>query len=387
MKKLKYLIFTVLISLILMPTVFAKANVEITSVELEELNGVAEEINTPKFKDLDLKMDIKFNEINDSVKYKVVIKNNDDVNYKLKLESDNKNGKIIYDYSVGETIAPNSETLAYITAKYNEEITNFVDGKYEEKGTAVITLLTEEEEPIENPETGVYSYITLVAIILLIAYIINRKVSNKNKFKYMSIIVLLLVSPLMVKAYEETLTLNVVTNIVVAEENQFCIFNKYVPGPLSSTSLLGQSRDPNSKQKQHFVTYQNGMTWGQFEESKYISDMGGYASDEDTFSAGYNIEELYSDGYYFISKEYILNDAYDVYNIYEDYFNNYLKDHNMTYDEYNNLSNEEQNDIDDETFELFKKDILGKHVIYSMVREKKIMPSSKGCYFAITFEK
>ena len=383
MKKIKLLIFSLLAMFIFIPSVFAKANVEITNVELEELNGVAEEINSPEFKDLDLKFDIKFNEVNDSVKYKVTIKNNDDIDYKVLLESDGKSENIVYEYTTDESIASNSETTVYINVKYDKAITNFADGKYNEKSNASLKLLNESnEESIENPETGVYGYIGIIAVILVVAFVVNKKVSNKNKFKMMSVLLILAASPLMVKAYEATLELNVVANIEVAQENTFCIYNNYRYGIeecaeiAPKKGLLGKSNEQVPTDYILYITYENGMTWHQFESSKYVSAITETYSELNEVILE-NVHDNFRYGSLLVKKEFVPQlDNKSIYDILDDNFDSYLERNNISQSDFDSMTGDKQNEL----FDKSDKEVL---LTYGRLMEddnNKIIPSSQGCY-------
>ena len=377
MKKIKYFLFIFLLSIVFIPKVYAKANVEITNVELEELNGVAEELKTPDYENMNLKLNIRFNEVDDSIKYKVTIKNDDEQEYKINLKSDDKSNNVIYEYIVGEKLAPKTETIAYVTAKYNKPVTNFINGKHSENNSAVIKLLT--VEPIENPETGIYSYIGIIAIILVITFIVGKNVSKKNKFKYMSILVLLVASPLVVKAAEETIKLSVVTNVEISQTNQMCIYNtyKYI------TDFI------DSNQKMYYLTYTNGQRIEDF-LTEYLEQ---YSEDDDIedkelLSLLESLDIMKTSAYYFIkTNDEILNGVnqnekgiYDI-DVHEYVFDVILRKHNFTFDDYEKLSDEEHNQFWNEIDE-YKNEKYEYTWSYENPNNK-IHPSSKGCYLPL----
>ena len=77
--KLLFLIFTIIFNI----NVYAKSDVYIESVDLidDSIIGDVEILDESSFEDMSLKFNIRFYDINSSVKYKVVVKNNSDKNY------------------------------------------------------------------------------------------------------------------------------------------------------------------------------------------------------------------------------------------------------------------------------------------------------------------
>ena len=99
--KLLFLLFVILINI----NVYAKSDVYIESVDLidDSIIGDVEILEDSSFEDMSLKFNIRFYEINSSVKYKVVVKNNSDKNYTM---SDNiiDNNDMGYDKQIYNTI-------------------------------------------------------------------------------------------------------------------------------------------------------------------------------------------------------------------------------------------------------------------------------------------
>ena len=71
MKKVKYLLFAFLLSLLLIPMAFAEEKVSIESVTLVEKSDLASEEAAPKIDGLNLGFDLSFSAVEDYTKYKV----------------------------------------------------------------------------------------------------------------------------------------------------------------------------------------------------------------------------------------------------------------------------------------------------------------------------
>ena len=180
MKKMFFLIIMIL----LFPMIVrGQENVSIENIELLEVNN-AEIINDLSYEGLDLRTDIKFFDVGDSVTYKVTLKNNDNRNYSIadissesrldffSLESDSK-GKVLY--------AGKAEDVL-ITVKYVKHITNDItllsNNTYQETGNISMSFVLEEYNDIINPETGKNIFLLILVSCLILIFrksIIKRK--------------------------------------------------------------------------------------------------------------------------------------------------------------------------------------------------------------------
>ena len=194
--KLLFLIFTIIFNI----NVYAKSDVYIESVDLidDSIIGDVEILEDSSFEDMSLKFNIRFYEINSSVKYKVVVKNNSDKNYTMSDNiidnNDNSYIKYYYSYDNGKTIKANSSKIFYITVKYDEMVPNNLldNGTYINNKSVNVDLINNS-----NPET--IRNITIIFIILfmfiLLVYFVKR-----NKKNILIPILLLVIFPLSIKA-------------------------------------------------------------------------------------------------------------------------------------------------------------------------------------------
>ena len=79
MKKL----LLILLTFLFIPNVYAANNVVIESVTLDSKSDNTEIVNEATYQNLSIKFDIKFNEVNDFAKYKIVINNQTNEDYEI----------------------------------------------------------------------------------------------------------------------------------------------------------------------------------------------------------------------------------------------------------------------------------------------------------------
>ena len=190
MRKLFISLIIVLLGIMFLP-VYAAENVNVESIELDSKSDTAEIITDASYSGLSIKFDLKFKEVNDYIKYKIVINNPTNKDYELS-ENDNNSNYIKYEYSYDDgnkIIEKNKKSIIYITIKYNKEVTeNLFDdeGNFIETNNLVISLGGED---ITNPNTGNFNPIIYILILLLLPisiYAIEKlqiKIESKIKIE------------------------------------------------------------------------------------------------------------------------------------------------------------------------------------------------------------
>jgi hypothetical protein len=212
MKKISYLILTLLITLLITPIVFAKENVEIKSIDLEFKSTNVGENSKPTFKGLEMNFDLSFKKQGDYAKYEVVVKNNTNTDFQISEDTSFNGSKYItYKYKVDKILKAKGETTVHVTITYENPVDDklLTEGKYSEKNSAVVQLQNEDGEAV-NPNT--YQGISIVVIILFVASIAVAIALNKQDFaKYgLFILIGLCLIPLLASAIETLkLTINV----------------------------------------------------------------------------------------------------------------------------------------------------------------------------------
>jgi len=228
MGKIRSFIFAILLSLMVLPvTVFAKESVEIKSLELDSKSNNTIIKSEPTFSGLEMNFDLSFKTIGDFAKYKVVIKNNTDVDYNISEDTSfNESEYMTYKYEVSDSLKANGETIVYITITYSKEVdsSKLTDNKYIESNKAIVQLLDSNGQTInvpdtlKNPNTG-DNMVMLVIIILLCISITSLLLLNRKKgIKYMSLAIAigLCAIPALVYAVE-TIKLTINVSIEISE--------------------------------------------------------------------------------------------------------------------------------------------------------------------------
>ena len=210
MNKIKFFLFAILVSVFMIPNVFAKG-VEIKSIELDSKSENTTINSEPTFNGLEMNFDVSFKQKNDFAKYKVIIKNDTGVDYKISDDTSFNDSKYItYKYEVGSELKAKSEVTVYVTMTYTKEVdaSLMTESKYTETNKAIVQLKNE----VDNPNTGVFNSTLLLMIVMIGAiiglFILNKKYNMQNMT--MILLVGILISPMLIHAIETIkLTMNV----------------------------------------------------------------------------------------------------------------------------------------------------------------------------------
>ncbi len=281
MKRITKIILLLLILFSFAGIVNAESNIEIINVYKENVKGTAEEIDTPSFKGLNVSFNVRFKNKNDSIKYRITLKNNTNKDYKISddIESFQPSDYIKYEYEFDNNekiVAKGTQKVLYVTLTYNNElpepeiIKDYEEVKkkeqlpetenvspleelakvYSENNKLVINLDPKEENPNTNVSFKISAIVGL-SIISIGACIILFK---RNKKIVCLLLVLGLISyPLSILALErESLIVNTRVEIVPEREINFYI------------------RDLTASPAYTFVvTARNGDTWLDWIDSEY----------------------------------------------------------------------------------------------------------------------
>ncbi len=248
-----------LILLLMTPTfVFAKDNVEITRVDLLD-NSEDVVIEEPTFRGLETNFNIKFNEVEDFVKYKIIIDNDTNKDYELSLNNDfNKSEYINYKYEVdSQVLKANSKKEITLTITYNKEIdeSHFNNGVFTEDNNMGINFARED---VVNPKTGIpYLYLVLVLGVTISIILLIYVSGSKRLSKYTISILVLFLIPISVFALEK-LELKVNTHITVSNMKEMCF-------------VRNECNNGNCTERVSYYEYKNGMTWNEYLESDYFN--------------------------------------------------------------------------------------------------------------------
>lgn len=106
-----------------------KWDIRIISIETDEIIGNAKNITSPTYTNLSANFNVELKNVNDSIKYKVIVKNNGNIDARLNavyiIPQQNDNDVIlfstenIYD---GEVLKVNEEKEFFVKVKYNSKL-------------------------------------------------------------------------------------------------------------------------------------------------------------------------------------------------------------------------------------------------------------------------
>lgn len=209
MKYLKYFLFAFLF----IPfVVFAKEDFTISSIEKVSTEGSAKEIESPIIENNNIKLNIKMYDVNDSITYKISIRNNSNNNYYMDVENMMEGNPLYIEYNasiVGNSnelkSKSSSEVLIKITYK-NEVDKNLlnINSKYKASNSIRIQIGDQKvnntiNNKIVNPKTFDSSIIIISicmgALSLLLALTVLTKNSNIIN-KHIMIIISFLIIPI-----------------------------------------------------------------------------------------------------------------------------------------------------------------------------------------------
>ena len=216
-KYLSLIIIIMLFGFMFIPNVFADNKVFIKSIELVEKSENTTINSEPKFNNLVMDFDIAFKAQDDFVKYKVVVSNNTNVDYKISEDTSfNESQYMTYKYDVENELKSNDETIVYVTITYSKTIdsSKLSNGKYSESNKAIVQLL-DEEGTLVNPNTSSSIVMILInlCIVLFVSLLLFIKSRNKN---IISLVLILGLSLIPITTYAvETLKLTINVNVEI----------------------------------------------------------------------------------------------------------------------------------------------------------------------------
>jgi len=187
-------------------------DIKIKSIELVEKTQTAEELEQPSYEGLKIDFNLRFKVLNDNAKYKVIISNTSDKEYKIndKKTEFTEEEFITYDFNFEDDssiVKPNTEKVMYITVTYHKKVTDesYVNDVYKNDNYMNLSLSTDKvTEEINNPKTGIEHILFVISFIifaiLLTTYIVKDK---KNAPIGMVLLLGLMLIPITVKAIEE----------------------------------------------------------------------------------------------------------------------------------------------------------------------------------------
>ena len=230
MKYKRLLIFISFLFIMLLSTINVNAsdNVKIKSIDLVDKSVNTTEVSNATFNGLEMNFDLKFMSVDDYAKYKVVVQNSENKDYKISIDSNFGNSKYIaYDYVKADSLKANFDTEFYVIVSYKNEVndSDYVNEKYNEKNSAVLKLSNDSDSVnVSNPITSNNIFIIIIGLIILscVLFILFR--NNKNKKLNIFVLFSLLSIPLFVKAVD---SLKITINSNVSIEKGYAVDYEY----------------------------------------------------------------------------------------------------------------------------------------------------------------
>ena len=272
-KKVKLLLLSIIFLVPFM--VFAESKVEntdhsgdvyIASSELIKLSDGVEEIEKPTLKDLNVKFNVKFSEVNQSIEYKLIIKNISNKDYNISTDNSfNKSDYITYNFKYddgSDIIKAGSEEEMLVTIAYTKEVPDnkLSDGKFIEDNDMSLNLSNE----ITNPSTifqryGVNILLILITCIVAIYFLKTKNIKNSLKVLLLGLMLI----PLTAKSLD-SIKVSIDSHVEV-EKPSFCYYTSIDERIVNGT----EPSEERYKKVQALYKYRKGMTWEEYLNSDY----------------------------------------------------------------------------------------------------------------------
>ena len=198
---MKKLLFILIIFVMFIP-VCVRAEGEtvvINSITLEEKTGRAVEFADPSVDGLTINYDVRFKDVNDSVKYVINITNNDNESLFIRDNINSVGNNIKYEIDFGEDeLLPGDSRDIVLKITYDKKVNNsdFKGGLYRNNNQIKLSLKDKQTLLLEVSNTladSVVKPVLMVIAVVLIVFMINIIWKNKKANTLLILFVLLLI--------------------------------------------------------------------------------------------------------------------------------------------------------------------------------------------------
>ena len=232
--KRSFLAFLIILMSVFIGVVKAE-NIFINEISLVEKSDDVVVNKEPVKNGLKMDFDLKFKNVGDFIKYKVLVLNKDSEDYTLSSSDKSDNGYIKYEYvyeNDNKVVVAGGEKIMYVIITYNKEIPEelFKDGKYNETHSTNLVfynnrLPMEEMKKVENPRTSSAS-IVLISLAVILSLVISFLLSSRKMRRYLGVFIIgsLLISPFIVYAIN-SLFITVNVKIEIEKEYKVCFYD------------------------------------------------------------------------------------------------------------------------------------------------------------------
>ena len=213
-------------------------DVYIVSSELVKIGDEVEEISSPTLKGLNIKFNIRFLSINQSVQYKLIIKNDSSKDYKVVNENNFKNSDYI-DYQFkfdngSDIIKANSEEEMLVTITYKKQVPSdkLVNGKFVEDNTMSLNLSNQ----ISNPLTVLQRYVFPILLIIVVGVSVIYFLKHKNIKKSLKVLLIgLILIPVTAKAID-AIKISIDSHIEIDTTSNNLLYRKIISAEASDST-------------------------------------------------------------------------------------------------------------------------------------------------------
>lgn len=302
MKKviLSILLFIMVIPVIVNAETCDNGNVNIKSIDLKEKTENVEELEKATFDNKKLDLNIKMNEVGDSITYKVLIENKTNEDYELD-ESNILLNSDYFKYSLDtndKIIKANTEREIELRIVYDKEVDNskFENGVYTDNQDLAVSLSNDNVN--RNPITQT-NYVIMISFILLVILIISYVIWKKKKNKQALMILLtVLFIPISVSALCK-IDIEVESHVQIEKNLEFCVI-----------SFDYEYGDTLSEEYLVYYPYENNMTFGDYFNQNPDSDLlykndQGYYYKKLRLRYGFVPNVNFGNTIYFVEKEHL----------------------------------------------------------------------------------
>ena len=160
----------------------------IEKIDYVRVDGKTVELSEPKVDGQKINFDIKFSKLNDSIEYKLLLKNNSNEDYQIDENSisyDNDNVSFILDYGESSVLGVKEEKEVSLIIKYDKKVDDslFKDNEFKVDKELTFSLIKNQQD---NPLTknGIFVVIVLILslILMVVIYINFKKISSIGIF-------------------------------------------------------------------------------------------------------------------------------------------------------------------------------------------------------------
>ena len=204
-----------------------EGNIIIKSIELIDKSNNTEELEEASFNNLNVTLNLKFYDVDDYAKYKLVVENNssDDLGVNNATTNDNEYIEYFIEAEGSDMVKKGEENLLFLTVKYKNEVPReaFRSARAENNTSMTLKLFSED---IVVPDT--LKNMSILFIVLLIILLASGIYFYNRNDKLSKISIFILVSILFIPTINAALSFNIdITSNVIIEKvkENVCTFD------------------------------------------------------------------------------------------------------------------------------------------------------------------